>query len=488
MKKNNKSIINNVILNGLKTLLSILFPLITYPYVTRVLHATNLGKVNFAQSIVSYFALIAALGVSTYAVREGAKIKSDREKLGVFCNEVFTVNLVTTVFTYVLLALALFLIPKLREYTTLISIFSISIIATTVGIDWLNVIFEDFFIITVRSIFVQIVNLVLLFCLVKSEDHYYRYALLLVLSNIIICIWNFIYCRKYLNIRLTKKPHLLKHIKPLLVFFASNLAISVYCYIDTTMLGWMESDLCVGIYSVAVKAYTVVKTVLASVYTVCIPRLSNYYGKGDLASFNKLVNTVLGCLMLILLPAMTGLIVLAKPIVLFLGGGEYIEAVPTLRILSVALMFAIVGGLLSNCINIPTGKENIVLLATMVAAIVNFLLNLVMIPALKQNGAAITTVVAEFCVVAVILLKNRDIKGILKKNEWLQSVGHALCGCIITCVSYILSSIIFENVLWRCLITVSLAVSLYAGLLCLLKNRYMLFVINAVRKLLRIRT
>ena len=107
----NKSITKNAILNGFKTLLSILFPLITYPYVARILHSTNLGKVNFAQSIVSYFSLIAALGVNTYAVREGAKIKESRKEFEQFSNEIFTTNMFSTIIAYLLLFISVLTIP-----------------------------------------------------------------------------------------------------------------------------------------------------------------------------------------------------------------------------------------------------------------------------------------------------------------------------------------------------------------------------------------
>lgn len=468
-----KSITKNAVLNGIKTLLSIVFPLITYPYVTRVLHSTNLGKVNFAQSIVSYFALIAALGVNTYAVREGAKKKESRNDLEKFCNEIFTTNIITTVIAYSLLIFSIILIPRLHDYSTLIIILSTTMIATTMGVDWINVIFEDYFIITVRSVFVQLINLLFLFIFVNKETDYYIYAFLLVLSNFIICVWNYFYCKRYITVRLTRHPNFKSHIKPLLVFFANNLAISIYCYADTTMIGWMIGDSCVGIYSVAVKVYTVIKTVLASVYSVCIPRLSAYCGQNNYSSFRILTNKVFSGILLILLPAMTGLIVLAKPVVLFLGGIEYLEAIPTLRILSFALIFAIVGGFLSSCINIPTGKEKISLIGTIVAAVLNIALNVFLIPLLKHNGAALTTVIAELAVVVVCCAKNSEIKEIVSFKIIGRNLVHAILGCIIVIISYYIISLLSNNIIMQCALTVLLTILVYALLLYALKNEYM---------------
>ena len=469
-----KSITKNAVLNGAKTLLSILFPLITYPYVARILHSTNLGKVNFAQSIVSYFSLIAALGVNTYAVREGAKIKESRGDFESFCNEIFTTNMISTIIAYALLFISILAIPKLRGYSALITILSIAIVSTTIGVEWINIIYEDYLIITVRSIVVQIINLILLLCFVKNETDYYVYAFLLVLSSIIICVWNFIYCRKYVIVRLTYNPYIKKHIKPLLIFFANNLAVSIYCYADTTMLGWLIGDSCVGIYSVSVKAYTVIKSILASVYSVCIPRLSGYYGKKNIVLFKELTNKVFSCILLILLPAMTGLMVLANPIVLLLGGAEYLDGVLTLRLLSIALIFAIVGGLLTSCINIPTGKESITLIGTIIAAVLNIVLNIILIPLFQHNGAAITTIIAEFAVVLICFIKNKDIMEIIDFKKTIINSLHALLGCIIVLASYYSSTLINLSLILQCVYTVTLTLIMYGLVLFIFKNKYMI--------------
>lgn len=475
----NKSIAKNTILNAIKTTLSIIFPLITYPYVTRVLHAVNLGKVTYAQSIVSYFALIAALGVNTYAVRQGAKLINDPKKLGIFCSEIFTTNIITTIISYLLLIACVFALPKLQEYSCLIFILSTSICLTTIGVEWINVIFEDYWIITIRSIVVQLINIVLLFFVVKTENDYYRYACLIVLTSGIVGLWNFIYCRRYVKIKITLHPNFTYHIKPLLVFFASNLAISVYCYADTTMIGLMIDDKAVGIYSVAVKAYTVIKTLLASIYTVCIPRLAIYFGKNERDRFSELVNNVLSCLILILLPAMIGIIVLAEPIVLFLGGTEYLAAVPTLRILSLALLFAIVGGVFSNCINIPIGKEKVTLVGTVVAALLNIILNLAFIPGFGQIGAAITTVIAEASVVIVCFVGNIEIRKLVNWKVFFINAMHALLGCIGILVGYFVAIRVTNNAFMVCGITIICTIALYSVILFALKNRYFF---EAIRK------
>ena len=139
--KKQKSISFNLVVNGIKTLMSVLFPLITFPYASRILGASGIGKVNYASSIISYFSLIASLGISTYAIREGARIREDREKFNKFAKEILSINLCTTVISYLLLIIFLCL-PILNNYKTLLVICSAGIVFTTIGMEWLFIIKE----------------------------------------------------------------------------------------------------------------------------------------------------------------------------------------------------------------------------------------------------------------------------------------------------------------------------------------------------------
>ena len=151
MMTKQKSISINLIANSIKTLMGIIFPLITFPYASRVLGAAGIGKVNYASSIISYFSMFAALGISTYAVREGARIRDDKEKFSKFAKEMLNINLCTTVISY--LALLIFLsLPILGNYKKLLVISSATIVFTTIGMEWLFTIKEEYANITKRAI------------------------------------------------------------------------------------------------------------------------------------------------------------------------------------------------------------------------------------------------------------------------------------------------------------------------------------------------
>ena len=213
MKKKQKSIKINLIMNTIKTLMSLIFPLITFPYASRILGATGIGRVNYASSIVSYFSMFAALGISTYAVREGARIRDDKEKFSKFSREMLNINLCTTFIAYC--ALAVFLaLPILGNYKKLLVISSLSIIFTTIGTEWIFTIKEEYAYITKRAILFQIISLILLFVLVKNKNDYYWYAALTVISSGGSAFFNLWHSRKIVDWK-QKKERLeyRKHLK-----------------------------------------------------------------------------------------------------------------------------------------------------------------------------------------------------------------------------------------------------------------------------------
>lgn len=465
-----KSILKNVILNVIRVSLSIIFPLITFPYISRVLMAENLGKVNYALSIENYFALLAALGINTYAIREGARRRNNPEQLSIFVNEIFTVNLITTFFAYVFMFIVIAANKALHPYALLIGLQSLSILFTTIGVDWINSIFEDYLYITVRGLIVQALSLGLMFLWVKTPDDYYLYAMLTVFSNGLCGVLNFFYSRRYVKIHLIRKCQFLRHIKKLLIFFANNLAMNVYLNSDITMLGYIEDDYVVGIYSVVVKIYNVIKAIIAALFTVCIPRLSAYYGNGCTKEYKNLVNTTVGVCTLLVFPSVTGLILLAQPIVLIISGKAYIQAASSLSIIAVGIIGAIYGGIFTNCINIPMKREKYNLEATVLAAVINVILNFAAIPIWKENGAAITSIIAEFTVLIYCVVTNKEFWNIIDKSFLAPNIAASLLETVAIILLYILIRMFVSNIYIYMILLVVMSAFSYAFLLLLTKN------------------
>ena len=204
------------------------------------------------------------------------------------------------------------------------------------------------------------------------------------------------------------------------MFFANTLAVSIYLNSDVTMLGWILGDIPVGLYSVAVKIYSAIRTVIAAVYNVAIPRMSRYATYDNLAEFRSLLNKIINTIILISIPTTLGLFTLSKEAIIIIAGKLYLDATPALQILSIAFFFAIMGGALAYCVAVPLRREKAVLLATIISAVENIALNIILIPVLDIKGVALTTLLAEATVFSVILYNIRDYfslfdyKGILK--------------------------------------------------------------------------
>ena len=468
----NKSIKKNAVLNGIRVLLTIIFPLITFPYASRVLGTDNLGVIQFSSSIIVFVTLFASLGISSYATREGAAFREDRKKLSEFASKMFTINIIFTMLSYLLLFIILMFPTKLMEHKTIILILSIQVFFTTIGVDWIYSIYEDYFYITIRTLIGQIVSLILMFAFVKNENDYYIYAFITVIANSGINILNFIHSKKYCDLRLTKKIYMKKHLPPLLDLFSNNLAQQVYINSDSIMLGIMSSDYSVGIYSVAVKIYSIVKKLLNAIITVTIPRLAYYSAKSD-KQFNELCIKIFKTSILFILPVMLLLFLLSENIISFISGNEYIEGTIALKILSLGLLFAVFANLFCNGILIVKKEEKYVLRATIYAAIINFGFNILLIPLFKQNGAAITTAIAEFI---VMIYTYNKAKKYIKIENIVKEISIELVGCIgIICIYIFLTKINISNNFLFISLCGGISLIIYAFIQLILKNQTFIF-------------
>ena len=305
----------NSILNAIRTISSIVFPLITFPYVSRVLQPENIGKINFAQSFVSYFILIAALGLSTYAVRRCAAVKDDKEKLENLASQFFSINLIMTSVAYFFLAVSLIFFRQLDTYRWLIVILSSSILFTTVGADWLNSAMEDFKFVAIRTVVFQIIALACMFIFVRNVDDYYSYAIISIVASSGSYLTNVFYRKKFCRIRFTFQIDWKEHAIPILFLFAMTLSQVIMNNTDVTMIGLIKGDYEVGLYSTAHKVINIIAQLVQSLAIVVIPRLSIYFAKKDYEQLNVLLRKILNFNITLGLPCVIGVEMLANEII-----------------------------------------------------------------------------------------------------------------------------------------------------------------------------
>lgn len=410
-----KSIKTNAILNGIRQSLSIIFPLITFPYVSRVLGSEEYGKYSFAASIVNYFSLFAAFGISNYAVREGARIRDNKKSVQELGSKLFSFNIITSSIAYIGIYILIGFNTALSEYAILIIIQSLSIIMTTIGLDWINIIYEDYFFITIRYIAIHIIAMILIFILVKQPDDVVIYCLILVCASYGGNLINIIYIRKYIHVRLCFKfdKYDIKNLfVPLLILFINSLATVIYVNSDVTILGIYENNSEVGVYSFSTRIYNTIKQFINAVLMVTVPRLA-YQKEHKNNNYIFFVRKLFNGVILIIFPVSVGLYMMADSIILIAGGDEYILGVNVLKILCVALIFALISSIFTNCILIINRLERKCLIATVCSAGFNLIFNFILIPRLGLIGAAVTTVIAEVInlVIQIVLTKKElDIK------------------------------------------------------------------------------
>ncbi|QGX67503.1 oligosaccharide flippase family protein (plasmid) [Lactiplantibacillus plantarum] len=467
----NKSLKLNAFLNTLRNVLNMVFPLITFPYVSRILGANGLGIYSFSNSIISYFLLLSGLGISTYAIREGAKYRENKENISFFASQIFSINIFSMIFSYSLLFLSLILFPKLHLYSVCILIFSLQIFFTTIGTEWIYTIFEDYTYITIRSILFNILSIFMLFLFVKGKNDYLIYAAITVLASAGSNILNFFHAKTFCNIRFTFNYDFWKHIKPIIIIFASNLAILIFVNSDVTILGIMKSTYTIGIYTVAVKIYSVLKTVLSAALIVTVPRLAALYGEKKKNQYEKTASDIFNFLIFSTFPAMTGLFMISSNVIIILSGKSFLPADVSLKLLSIALIFSISGWFYSECVLIPAKLEKIVLISTTISAVVNIVLNIVLIPFYSENAAAFSTVIAEAINMIIMVTYGKNIvkiKGI-KRNLIAVIIGSIGICLVCLLIDTLRFGIMFET----CLSIVCSAI-VYAVILILMKNKVML--------------
>ena len=477
-----KSIGVNAVVNGIKTIVSLIFPLITYPYISRVLGVNNVGRYNFSHSVIDYFYLLSALGIATYSVREGAKYRDSKAKVSEFASEVFTINLFSTLASYLILALTIIISPKIQDYVSIIVVLSVSMVFTTLGCEWVYTIYEEYLYIALRTIAFQVVSLVLMFAVVRTKEDVLWYAVAIVLSNSGANIINAIGIRKYCRIRPVFTKKVLVHLAAILVLFANSVATRIYVNSDITILGFLTTDYNVGIYTIASKIYSITKQVLSAVIIVSIPRLSLLWGQKRKDEYERLANRILYMLVTLVLPAVVGLFSLSKEVILVISTSEFITAEVPLCILSGALFFCLFNWFFTSCVLIPCGREKKVLAATVISAAANVGLNFVLIPYFKESAAALTTLIAEACSLFICVMNSRDIIKVDKK--WRDLVSTVIGCFVIFFVCRFFTDLSYKPLI-TVFVSVVVSVIVYAMILYVFKNSSIRMVASEVKKRVR---
>jgi len=474
-----KSIKKNSVFSILTKVLGMVFPMITFPYASRVLLPEGLGKINFANSVMDIFVLLAGLGIGTYAVREAAKVRDDRERLSKFVTEILTITFFSTLVSFAILAAALIFWQKLRDYKVLLILASARIILTTFGLEWFMEAQEEFRYIARRTFAFQLISIAFLFIFVRSPQDINKYMMFTVLSAAGANVCNFFYARKFFDISLGKGLEIKKHLRPIFILFASVLAASAYTILDKTMIGLMRTDAEVGYYAAATKISRMFILILAAFIGVAMPRLS-YYLENEKEKYRTLLNNTSNILQALSIPMAVGLALLARPIILLFCGKNYESAIFCMQLLCPTVFATIFNGVASDLIFVTHRKNAYVLYPVVFGSCVNFLMNLVLIPRYGITGAAVASITSEALMLAVkLFLAYKTLGGTL---YFFSKIYQYLLAALVMALAVLFLMQKLDQTVATVILEAAAGAIVYALVLLLFRNEHFLNILALAQK------
>lgn len=385
-------------MNALLTISAFIFPLITFPYVSRILLPEGTGKVSFVTSVVTYFSMFAQLGIPTYGIRECARVRDDKEKLSKVVQELFFLNLITSLMSYLVLGICVFAVPRFRSEKALFLVISFTILFNAIGMEWLYKGLEQYTYITVRSLVFKLIGVIAMFVLVHEKEDYVIYGAITIFAASASSILNFVNAHKYISFKPVGNYHIGQHLKPILIFFAMSCATVIYTNLDTVMIGFMKTDVDVGYYNAAVKIKSVLLGVVTSLGAVLLPRASYYIEHDMKEKFLSISGKAVNFVVLLAVPLSVYFMLFAREGVYFLSGTAYAGAVLPMQIIMPTLLWIGLTNIMGIQMLVPLGKEKIVLYSEIAGAVVDLIINILLIPRMASAGAAIGTLAAEIVV------------------------------------------------------------------------------------------
>ena len=406
-------VLKNYAYNLSYQLLVIILPIITTPYVTRVFSSTDLGTYGYFNSIVTYFILLATLGVANYGTKE---ISGHRKDIRKNFWGIYTLQFGATILSiclYILLCLSLSFMQNPVAY-----ILGLSLVSKGMDISWLFQGLEDFRKITVRNITVKLVGVISIFLFVKSANDLYLYVFLLTIFELLGQFSMWLPAREFIG-----KPHFdwsyaKQHLKPVVLLFLPQIAISLYVTLDRTMLGALASTKDVGIYDQALKLVNILLTLVTSLGSVMLPRVANLLSTGDHKAVNKMHQMSFLIYNLVIFPIIAGMLIVNDDFVQFFLGQDFQDAKYAIAIMIFRMFFIGWTNIMGIQILIPHNKNKEFMISTTIPAIVSVGLNLLLLPKLGYIGAAIVSVLTEALVWAIQLYFTRNY---LKEVPFLAS-------------------------------------------------------------------
>lgn len=469
------SLVKNSIYNVIYRVLNIVFPFITSIYVARVLLADSIGKVAAAQNMVSYFTILAAMGIPTYGIKVIAQYKIESKDLSKAFSELFIINFLLTVISSLFYFIIIGIVPFFEEKREVYYITGMTLVLNIINVDWFYQGIQEYAYITIRSFIVKCISLLSMFLLVKSKDDYLIYAWISAGALVGNYLFNIIKLRKYVSVSVTGLKFKF-HLQHIVTLFVASLAAEVYVLADTTMLDVMCGSEVVGYYTMSMRIMRIMRGLVVAVSAVFLPQLSSYYHNNKKDEFIGLANKGIHILLCLSVPVAAGIALVADDAILVLFGEGFGNSIYTTVVLSVSVISVALSNYIGLQIFVILGKEKITTISTIVGAVVNIVLNYFLILNLQHFGAAIASAITEVCVTAIqIIMSRKYIKLRFEYKKVAISVG------TMAIMVFIVHQLPI-NIYVRLVGEVALGICVYFSMMYILKDSFVTEITTMIRK------
>lgn len=389
-----RSLKQNFFFSSILTTANYIFPLLTYPYVSRVLGVNNIGICNFVDSIVSSYLIFSMMGITSLGIREIAKNKNSPQQLTISFNNLFILNTITTIITLVIYISFCIFSKKMHEYTDMMILGSFKIIFSYILIEWFYRGLEEFKYITVRTLIVKCLYVISVFVFVKDNNDYKIYYFLSVLMIVVNAIINIKRCNKYISFTL-KNINFKSYLKPFFILGLDSICGAMYTTFNTAYLGFITNDIQVGYYTTATKLYYICSALFSAFTGVMIPRLTVLLSEGKMKEYKHMLNNSNDILFSFLIPATIFLIIDAPEVIYLISEKGYEGAVTPMRIIMPLMVIIGYKQIIVLQGFLPLGKNNAILYNSVIGAFVSIISNICLVHLLYAKGSAIVWCLAE---------------------------------------------------------------------------------------------
>lgn len=387
--------LSNYILISINTVANLILPIITFPYISRVIGAEYLGIVNFATSYGYYFVHLASFGISSYAIRVVSKVRDNVETVEQVSNEIYNINILFSIISGVLYLLGVFTVAKLRENAFVFCLYSLSIFTNFLSLEWLFQAHDDYKFTTIRSITIRLISIIAVFVFVRNRNDYPIYMLIITISDMGARFSNLYYAnKKYVRLRLRRSFFNFKsHIKALFTLFTFRLVNGISAHLDKLMIGFLLVYSDVGIYTAGVKFVLLIIPLIENIGIVLFPKI-NISANDEKGEYLKNVKFNYNTILMLSIPMAVGLFLISPMIIKLFAGQEFVDAITVSRIMSVVIILCPIGDLLGSKILLVFNKDSWLLICSSIVAVSNIILNFLFIHKWGINGATFASLLS----------------------------------------------------------------------------------------------